>query len=391
MRNRLFYLTAFSFLGGVIWRSFLPFHPSLTWIVSLLAFFLTTIFLGLKRKTAACLAIIVLSFVLGIWRFQMADISPPAFFEAHVGKSITVTGLIDEEPAKSATGVKLIVRTVKGNDKVGMVIFPKKDTGLAYGDQIQITGILEKPTNFMTDQGLEFDYINYLRKDGIFYTMRDPTVKMISSDQGNWIKRIVLAFKVKLLGAIEKGMQVPASTLMEGLILGERSALSGELRQSFMDTGTVHLVTIGGYHVALVSEWILAILQFLPTVLAAGAGLAGICLYVLLTGGSQTTIRAGIMAGLALLAKLTGRTYSATGHDVRVLNRVGRFVLARARSRARFCGASVAQLFRQGDPFFIATSFCSPHDFQLPVIIDSGHLFGLCADLPFRLSEKISG
>ena len=50
--------------------------------------------------------------------------------------------------------------------------------------------------------------------------------------------------------------------LWAGLILGERYAFSESLRQSFMDTGTIHIVTIGGYHVTLVAQWIMEIFSF---------------------------------------------------------------------------------------------------------------------------------
>ena len=49
--------------------------------------------------------------------------------------------------------------------------------------------------------------------------------------------------------------------------------------------------------------------SFLPKNLGIGMGIFAILLFVLMTGGSSTAIRAGIMATLALFARATGRNY----------------------------------------------------------------------------------
>ena len=175
----------------------------------------------------------------------------------------------------------------------------------------KLTGKLEKPANFMTDQDMEFDYVNYLRKDGIFYTIHNPKIEILSYGHGNPVKRALFSFKEKFDAAISKAIPTPESIVLGGIILGERYAFSESLRQSFMDTGTIHIVTIGGYHVTLVAQWIMEILGFLPKYASIGAGIIGIFLYVIATGGAQTSIRAGIMATLALVASATGRMYTA--------------------------------------------------------------------------------
>ena len=158
---------------------------------------------------------------------------------------------------------------------------------------------------------MEFDYVNYLRKDGIFYTMKNPKIEILSSGHGNFIKRALFSFKERFDTAMAKAIPTPESIVMGGIILGERYAFSPSLRQSFMDTGTIHIVTIGGYHVTLIAQWIMEIFSFLPKYAGIGAGIISIFLYIIVTGGAQTSIRAGIMATLALVASATGRMYTA--------------------------------------------------------------------------------
>jgi len=96
---------------------------------------------------------------------------------------------------------------------------------------------------------------------------------------------------------------------MGGLILGEKASFNEALRQSFVDTGTIHIVALSGYNVTIVAEWIMKIFSSFPKNIGLGAGIFSILLFVLMTGGSSTAVRAGIMASLALFARLVGRNY----------------------------------------------------------------------------------
>ena len=312
MDSKIFYSACLGFGIGVAWASLLPFIFPAYFLITAGCFFLILSILTIFKKNLVIIfSIFALTFFLGVLRFNLAQKPPPENFERQVGKIISLSGLIIDEPAKSESGVKLTLET--DSPKTGIVIFAKNDGGYRYGDKIEVTGSLEKPKNFMTDQGLEFDYVNYLRKDGIFYAMRNPGIKILSSGHGNIVKSILFSIKEQFSSVIAKTIPAPESIVMGGIILGERYAFSQSLRQLFMDTGTIHIVTIGGYHVTLVAQWIMKIFGFLPRYAGIGAGIVSIFLYILVTGGAQTSIRAGIMAALALVAQLTGRMYTA-GH-----------------------------------------------------------------------------
>jgi len=314
MQNKIFYSACFGFAAGVLTRSFLHVDGFLALSIGFVSIFPILLLFSIiisKRSWGILLSVFVLAFSLGILRFHFADKPAPEVFEKYVSQKVSLSGMIVDEPAKSETGVKLILRTTAAGPKTGIVIFAKQDAGYRYGDEVQVSGVLRKPKNFMTDQGLEFDYVNYLRKDGVFYTMRNPEIEVLSSGHGNVIKRALFSMKERFDRAMAYAIPAPESTVMGGIILGERAAFSPSLRQSFMDTGTIHIVTIGGYHVTLVAQWIMKIMGFLPRYAGIGAGMVSMFLYVIVTGGAQTSIRAGIMAALALLAVATGRIYQA--------------------------------------------------------------------------------
>jgi competence protein ComEC len=318
MQDRVFYSICFGFIFGVLLRSFPAFGgtpPSavvfyVTLLFSIIAFALLLFFtLISQNKWGISASIFILAFCIGIFSFHLADKPAPYIFESQVGQKASFSGLIIDEPSIGENNQKLIIETQIGKEKTQILLSANPDEDYKYGDQINFSGKLEKPENFITDQGKEFDYINYLRKDGIFYVINYPKIEIISQGGGNMVKRGLFSVKENFLEKMNLAIRSPESLLMGGLILGEKSSFNQALRQSFVDTGTIHIVALSGYNVTIVAEWIMKVFSFLPKNLGIGAGILAILLFVLMTGGSSTAIRAGIMATLALIARATGRNY----------------------------------------------------------------------------------
>ena len=306
MQDRIFYGIGFGFLLGVLWRSFLLVDFYFALVVGLIALAIILFFILTKSKSwGVIISIFVLAFALGVLRFHSADVPAPESFETRVGEKITLTGIIADEPNVRENNQHLTIKL----PETKILVITGLEENYKYGDEIKMAGKLQKPENFETDQGKLFDYINYLRKDGIFYTIIYPDTEIISHGHGNPIKRGLFFIKNKFLEKINFAIASPENLLMGGLILGERAAFSDELRQDFVDTGTIHIVALSGYNITIVADWFMKIFAFLPRNFAFGAGIFSIFLFVLMTGANSTAVRAGIMATLALIARATGRNY----------------------------------------------------------------------------------
>lgn len=280
------------------------------------------------------ISIFVFSFCIGIFRFQMADElnlvfsaqgGPASGWESQVGQKVFYSGEIIDEPSVKENNQQLtvIVKSAQITDdtfsamaksvsSVGILLSTGLENDYKYGDAINFSGKLGKPENFITDQGKEFDYVNYLRKDGILYVMSYPKIEIVSRGNGNPIKSALFSAKEKFLEKINMTIASPENLLMGGLILGEKSSFNQALRQNFVNTGTIHIVALSGYNVTIVAEWLMKLfakVSFLPKNFGIGTGIFAIILFIIMTGGSSTAIRAGIMAILVLIARATGRNY----------------------------------------------------------------------------------
>lgn len=310
MQDKIFYAICFGFIFGVLFRSFISINFYTIILFGVIAFVFILFFTVIsKNNLGIFFGIFILAFSFGIFRFQMVDVSAPYIFQSQVGGEISFSGQIVDEPSIGDTNQKLTVKIQNKEDETIVLVTTNLDENFKYGDQINFKGKLEKPENFLTDQGKEFDYVNYLRKDGIFYVVRYPKVEIVSRGNGNFVKSTLFFVKDKFLDKMNLAIREPESLLMGGLILGEKSSFNESLRQSFVDTGTIHIVALSGYNVTIVAEWIMKIFSSFPKNIGIGAGIFSILLFVLMTGGSSTAVRAGIMASLALFARLIGRNY----------------------------------------------------------------------------------
>jgi competence protein ComEC len=86
--------------------------------------------------------------------------------------------------------------------------------------------------------------------------------------------------------------------LLRAMMLGETHELSDEQRTLFMQSGTMHLFAISGLNIAVVAGGIQAVLLLLrlPRWARFAMGTAALWLFVDITGGSPSAVRAFVMA-----------------------------------------------------------------------------------------------
>ena len=103
--------------------------------------------------------------------------------------------------------------------------------------------------------------------------------------------------------------------LASALVLSRREGLEPELKEDFARSGIAHLLSISGFHVAVVAGLLVAVLHAIrsPPAAALLGGLGGVWGYVLLIGAPDAGVRAAILFSLLVSTRRVGRPLSVEG------------------------------------------------------------------------------
>lgn len=151
---------------------------------------------------------------------------------------------------------------------------------LSFGDQIQVRGVL--------DQG----------------KIKAEEVEVVSQTAlAGWLT----ALRLKFNDQIQENLPDPQAQLLAGVVLGVKSNLDQDFKQDLVNTGTLHVVVVSGYNIALVAGMAVGLSIFIGRRKANILAAVLVILYTLLVGATAPTVRAAIMGILTLTAVLVGR------------------------------------------------------------------------------------
>jgi len=100
--------------------------------------------------------------------------------------------------------------------------------------------------------------------------------------------------------------------LVRALLIADTRGLDPEMRDRYADAGIVHMLSISGLHVAIVSGAMLMLLQAVrvPAAAARWTGLALVALYVLVIGAPPPAVRSAVMVGAQVVSMALQRNTS---------------------------------------------------------------------------------
>src|SRR3989344_3756285 len=193
--SKILFYSSISFVFGIFLSSFFSF-PIIPLILLLIfgLFFITIPPFSQKRK-AVIAGFFILFFVFGAFRYSHEENKFLTDKLSHYNETeeIVLTGVINQDPDIRENSIKLFVvvegvdeKSVKGNVLITTSRYPE----YSYGDKLRIIGKLQTPPVFN-----DFNYQNYLKKDGIYSVMGFPEIELIDSDLGNPIMASLFNFK----------------------------------------------------------------------------------------------------------------------------------------------------------------------------------------------------
>lgn len=270
-------------------------------------------------KNIVNVIVIILIFTSGFLAHQVhlknrVDI----LFPDKVIENISVSGKIDDLSLNSPLGFsfKLIADSVRFNkDKYPLryallikATFPesqKRDSVysiLKIGYNVTIKGWMNNRTK-LSNPG-DFNYSEYLLDQGIsgIVYCRDENDVTINNNNEALIKSYVLKIRQQIARVIQTNTDFQTSALLKSLILGDRSEIDYDIKETFIEAGVMHVLAISGLHVAFVIIIFLVLFNRVNFRLKNVLIILGLIFFLFISGGHISVLRAVIMTSVILLA-----------------------------------------------------------------------------------------
>lgn len=184
----------------------------------------------------------------------------------------------------------------------------EKINSLREGMHVRLEGMLVLP-ELPRNPG-QFNRRIYESGKKIDFYLENPTVLEVK-EQRFGVREVVEIWKTEMMNRCEKIYQDEEAGILEAMLFGEKSELSGDIKELYQAAGISHVLVISGLHISLLALAVAGILRRLGfpmpvwVILSVGV-LAG---YGILIGQPTTAVRALLMFFVLQGARLLGRSY----------------------------------------------------------------------------------
>jgi competence protein ComEC len=309
MRLRPLFSFLATFCLGVCASSLLPLG-FLFWLLLATVACVIGVCLFKSRPYTALFCLLLMGFCLGIGRAKQVQTPLPDDISRSLRQYGWVAGRVASavEPGKSG-GFRYVI-TVDDHRSGLLSVFQSQGVEPHFGGRVAVRGVVETPPS-ATNLG-EFDYKESLARHGIVVTLRTKSSADMKVIEGNRdpFSGTITFLRTAVQRATRAHLSPQDAALMEGLLLSTRTNLTVEEQNAFQVTGTVHVLSVSGLHLAalaMVLHWLLRKKLALPRVVCALCTLLILWPYALAAGGGPAVLRSAVMSSMFLLAPLLRR------------------------------------------------------------------------------------
>jgi len=278
------------------------FH-SISWLCVGLMLLLVALW---QRRIYALVLVVLAGMLIGLYRGSIAarQLEP---YQNLIGYTATVAGNVTEDPDRSERGdvlIRLGSVIVDGHSLPGRIWISSSEdiAGIQRSDHITLRGKLQEGFgNFSAS------------------IYRAEIVKVERPVPGDVALEVRNAFSAQVREVISE----PEASLGIGYLTGERRTLPSELDEALQVAGLTHIIVASGYNLTILIRLTRRLFAHISKYLAAATSGGLIVGFIGVTGVSPSMSRAGLVAGLSLLAWYYGRSF----HPIVLLSFVGALTL----------------------------------------------------------------
>jgi competence protein ComEC len=274
------------------------------------------------RKGEVFSVLIALVFLAAGYAKYTADINlvrtAPMHRIAETKGNVLVWGTVADRPQQREDRTRMVVRmdslfdgtaTYRLTRELLVVVRPdaRYDSGfpeVEYGDYLLIHGSISLPVGRRNPYEPDFNrYLELNNIHALLYVRGYYNIERMGAGRSNrFMGSVVGPIRTYLSGFIDRNLRGESAHFLRGLLLGDRSRIGDEVRESFIAAGVIHILAVSGLHVGIMTLIVFAVLGFLrvPRTARIAATIACLIVYMHVTGAAPSVVRATVMASIML-------------------------------------------------------------------------------------------
>lgn len=252
-----------------------------------------------------------LFFVLGMTRFDasIGQIFDTKGIFSYQNENISIRGVITSLPEYRGSRASYLITTEQVLEDLAwqpthgkIRLYTNRYPEFSYGDRLVFT------CQFDEEEDVGIRGRLAARKAALSCFARQG-VERIGINAGDPFLGVLMNVRTRMLRLFGQALPDPQAGLVAGLLVGERAGLTPELDSALRRTGTMHIVAISGFNVAMITSILFAVLSFgISRKRAFWATVGFLIAFVFFVGAGASVVRAAIMGGTVLFSKYLGRT-----------------------------------------------------------------------------------
>jgi len=317
------FFLASSVIGGIFLAPLLNLPPAKVLWLTILSFLLLIASHWWFKHKKLFTSLIFLKFILlGIYLSGTALYKNNKAHFSNLTLENTLNGIAFVKSANEtrAGGIRLVAQLTHCRNDMGewipcegnlLLYTSKSEYEFSYG------GIWAIKSTFQEIQGptnpFAFDYKKYMANQEVFHQafIKPENLEKLNGFAGSHLKKFAGEIHNWCKATLESQLSNPNEiAVASALLLGNKSLLSEELKESYTDTGATHVLAVSGLHTGIVAGAILLLLQWfnknnlLWRILKLIIALSVLWLFVLITGMAPSVLRAATMFSFILTGQL---------------------------------------------------------------------------------------
>lgn len=328
----------------------------------------TVVFLWVKCNdifSRVIYTVSVLLFCLGIVLYGIADDVSTRSLYNYCSEQVYLTGEVTEDAVFKDTYIRFNMKVnslqwneyndESINDKISVTYFTNSSMidvpSIKYGDIVTVKGTVSLPSNAKNTGG--FDYAKYLKSKGIYFqTVAENNELHVVGRNIHPFFDAIYSFRRRCSSIFDERFPSDKSGVLKAYILGDSSGIQSDISEMFSASGLTHVLAVSGMHLVVFLSFFAAIYRIMGISIHKRIIISGcaVIIYVIFTGASIATIRAGIVCLIALSAQFFFRysdPLTALAEAAAVLCAVNPIVILSASHMLSFSSTLGILLFSQ--------------------------------------------